>query len=209
MFTGIITKLGTISAIESRTGDQQITVAADYSDIKLGDSIAVNGVCLTVIDFNAKQFTVDVSKETLRCSALNQLNINDKVNLEQSIKASDRLDGHWVTGHVDATSQIISIKQAGQSHELNCQIPTGLAKYIAGKGSVTLDGISLTVNQVTHTSFTVNIIPHTWQATTLHTKKTGDHLNLEVDIVARYIERLAQYQQTGISKDYLTQKGFA
>jgi riboflavin synthase len=192
MFTGIITDTATLSKKESVGQDLRLSIRADFNDIVLGESIAINGVCLTVTKWQHNEFSVDVSQETLRCSALKKLNVNDAVNLERSVKASDRLGGHWVSGHVDGLSRINEIRMLGQSRLLRLSMPKELAGLIAAKGSVTLEGISLTVNTVSHSEFTVNIIPHTWEHTTLKNKRVGDELNLEVDVLARYVQRLLQ-----------------
>ncbi|MGA2655702.1 MAG: riboflavin synthase [Gammaproteobacteria bacterium] len=190
MFTGIITHLGKITRKEHLGADLRLTIAADFQDIELGESIAINGVCLTVTKWNKNEFCADVSQETIRCTALKKLNVNDKVNLERSIKASDRLGGHWVSGHVDGLSRILEIRMQGQSRFIRMSMPQDLSRLIAAKGSVTLEGISLTVNTVTDSEFTINIIPHTWENTTLQDKHVGDELNLEVDVLARYVQRL-------------------
>ncbi len=195
MFTGIITHFGKISRKEHLGQDLRLVIRADFAEVELGESIAINGVCLTVTQWQNNEFSVDVSQETLRCSALKKINVNDKVNLERSVRASDRLGGHWVSGHVDGLSRILEIRMQGQSRLLRLSIPQGLAAYIAAKGSVTLEGISLTVNTVTHSEFTVNIIPHTWDQTTLHTKHVGDELNLEIDVLARYVQRLLNIKE--------------
>jgi riboflavin synthase len=199
MFTGIITSLGKISKKEHVGLDLRLVISADYPDIELGESIAINGVCLTVTKWHKNEFSVDVSQETLRCSALKKLAINDAVNLERSVKASDRLGGHWVSGHVDGLSRINEIRMQGQSRVLRLSMPKDLAGYIAAKGSVTLEGISLTVNTVGAHEFTVNIIPHTWQQTTLQHKHVNDELNLEIDVLARYVQRLLQIEHKATS----------
>lgn len=196
MFTGITT-LGQIIKKEHVGQDLQLTIASDFNDIQLGESIAVNGVCLTVTQWHQGTFTVHLSQETLRVSNFKKIQQQDKVNLEQSIKMGDRLDGHWVLGHVDAITKINALTKQGRSHVLRMSIPQAYAPFIAAKGSVTLDGISLTVNSVSHTEFTVNIIPHTWQVTALQHKRVGDELNLEVDILARYMQRLLQTSAVG------------
>lgn len=194
MFTGIITHLGKVTKKEPVGLDLRLSIHADFTDVELGESIAINGVCLTVTKWQQQEFSVDISQETLRCSALKKLTVNDNVNLERSVRASDRLGGHWVSGHVDGLSRINEIRIQGQSRVLRLRMPKELAGYIAAKGSITLEGISLTVNTVTHNEFTVNIIPHTWQQTTLHHKHVGDELNLEIDVLARYVQRLLQVE---------------
>jgi riboflavin synthase len=194
MFTGIITHLGKITRKEHVGADLRLNINADFNDVELGESIAINGVCLTVTKWQNNEFSVDISQETLRCSALKKLNVNDTVNLERSVKASDRLGGHWVSGHVDGLSRILEIRMQGQSRMLRMSMPKDLSSLIAAKGSVTLEGISLTVNTVTNSEFTINIIPHTWQHTTLQHKHVGDELNLEVDVLARYVQRILKHE---------------
>ena len=191
MFTGIISDIGTI--VEARqTGDLRLSVACGFTpeSIKLGDSIACNGVCLTVIEILPAGFAVELSAETVARTAAGSWQVGNKLNLERSIKMGDSLDGHIVSGHVDGVSTIQNIEKSGDSHILTISAPPELSRFIAQKGSVTLDGISLTVNHVENTVFTVNIIPHTWQQTTLNNKKAGDQLNLEIDMLARYVARI-------------------
>jgi riboflavin synthase len=202
MFTGIISDIGTIIKAEQK-GDLRLTIACNFvlESIRLGDSIACNGVCLTVVECGvwnvecgnkkfASFFTVEISSETAFRSAGGMWQAGRNVNLERSLKLGDTLDGHMVSGHVDGTATIISIKPAGDSHILTLSVSGELSRFIAQKGSVTLDGVSLTVNNVVDTGFSVNIIPHTWKNTTLGERKTGDNLNLEIDIIARYVARL-------------------
>jgi riboflavin synthase len=191
MFTGIISDIGTITKAQQK-GDLRLEIACSFAakSIRLGDSIACNGVCLTVVEIINNGFAVELSAETISCTAANQWQVDKRVNLERSLKIGDSLDGHLVSGHVDGVASIQNIKKSGDSHILTITAPTELFGFIAQKGSVTLDGISLTVNNVENTSFSVNIIPHTWQNTTLSERKTGDQLNLEIDIIARYVARL-------------------
>ncbi|MFO0389380.1 MAG: riboflavin synthase [Alphaproteobacteria bacterium] len=189
MFTGIITHTGTITDI-AKHGDVRIAIACPFADdLSIGDSVAVNGCCLTVVEKVAGGFTADISQETLSCTAP-RWNKGDLVNLERSLKLGDRLDGHLVTGHVDSVAAIASMIESGGSQILTLEVPAAFSRFIAAKGSVTLDGISLTVNKVESNRLWVNIIPHTWQHTTLKHRKIGDTLNLEIDIMARYAERL-------------------
>jgi riboflavin synthase len=201
MFTGIISDIGTIIKAEQK-GDLRLTIACNFASesIRLGDSIACNGVCLTVVECGmcsvecgnkfASFFAVELSAETTSRSAQGMWQERKNVNLERSLKLGDTLDGHMVSGHVDGTATIISIKPSGDSHILTLSPSGGLSRFIAQKGSVTLDGVSLTVNNIEDTGFSVNIIPHTWKNTTLGERKTGDNLNLEIDIIARYVARL-------------------
>jgi len=192
MFSGIIADTGTITRSEDRDGGLRLTVstqALGMDDVQLGDSIAVNGVCLTVIEKTDTAFTVDVSRETLNCTVgLEQQGVN--VNLEKALRLSDRLGGHLVSGHVDGVGEVVSFDDLGESWKLAVRAPQALAKYIAVKGSVTINGVSLTVNEVQDTEFSVNLIPHTLAETTLDELKTGTRVNLEIDLVARYVERM-------------------
>lgn len=191
MFTGIIRHIGRIEAVEKQ-GDLRITVASSLQEdaLRVGDSIACNGCCLTVIAKNKGNFEATLSAETLHRTAPGQWEKGRRVNLETSLKLGDSLDGHLVAGHVDGVVKVIEVTNSGDSHIMALEAPPELARFIAEKGSVTLDGVSLTVNQVEGGRFWVNIIPHTWQATTLSERKQGDALNLEVDLIARYAARL-------------------
>lgn len=192
MFTGIVEAVGEIKQIDSLEGGISLSIAPgmlDLSDVKTGDSIAVNGVCLTVTDVANDMFWVDVSRETLECTE--GLDKPDgQVNLEKALLLSDRLDGHLVSGHVDATGEVIKLQLAGESYLLVIRTPDALLKYIARKGSITVNGVSLTVNRIAGDELEVNLIPHTLVATTLKELKTGTKVNLEVDMLARYVERL-------------------
>ncbi len=191
MFTGIIAAIGKISRVEPAKGGLRLAVDTGklgLSDLKVGDSIAVNGACLTVVKRGKKSFGVDVSRETLRCTA--GLDRAGEVNLEKALALSDRLDGHLVLGHVDGVGKVTGFEPAGASRVLRVRAPAGLARYIARKGSIAVDGVSLTVNAVRGTEFEVNLIPHTLAVTTLKHLRKGDVVNLEVDPLARYAERL-------------------
>jgi riboflavin synthase len=192
MFSGIVEKIGTIKNIESSQSGLRLSIAADtaawFADVKIGDSIAVNGVCLTVVKLQANQFSVDVSDETLSCVA--ELKQNAAVNLEKALRVSDRLGGHLVAGHVDGVGQVTTYKQQGDCILLGIKVPAALTKYIAPKGSITVNGVSLTVNHVADAAFEVNLIPHTLSATNLQHLKLNDQVNLEIDIIARYVEKI-------------------
>ena len=191
MFTGIITAVGKISRIESGKGGLGLAIDAHQlglSDVKVGDSIAVNGVCLTVVKRGGKSFGVDVSRETLRCTA--GLDKSGEVNLEKALRLSDRLDGHLVLGHVDGVGKVVRFEALGKNRLLRVRAPAGLARYIARKGSIAVHGVSLTVNAVRGAEFEINLIPHTLAVTTLKGLRTGDRVNLEMDPLARYAERL-------------------
>lgn len=190
MFSGIISSIGTITSAVQK-GDLRITIACDFSDLTLGESVACNGACLTVVEMTKNSFTAELSAETLSCTAP-RWNVSDKVNLERSLKLGDMLSGHLVTGHVDGLATIRDITKNGDSHIVKTEALATLARYVAAKGSVTLDGVSLTVNKVDGAFFWVNIIPHTWAHTTLGQRNIGDALNMEIDLIARYVERLMQ-----------------
>ena len=197
MFTGIITDIGTISAIEER-GDLRVTVQTGYdmAGIAIGASVANSGVCLTVVSKAANSISFDVSAETLRCTASGMWSQGARLNLERALKVGDELGGHIVTGHVDAVGQIASITAEGDSKRFTFQMPASVAPYVAPKGSICLNGASLTVNEVSDDDlghwFTVNIIPHTAEWTTFGTAKVGDEVNIEIDVLARYLFRMNQ-----------------
>ncbi len=193
MFTGIVLAKGFISRVEKRGGDVRLRVEAgdlDMSDVALGDSVCVSGVCLTAIDPDTKGFFADVSIETLSRTTLGSIAAGSAVNLEKSLRLSDRLGGHLVSGHVDAIGRVESVAPDARSQRWRFGIPAHLAKYVAAKGSVCIDGVSLTVNDVDANTFGVNLIPHTIAVTTFADKKIGDAVNIEVDLIARYVERL-------------------
>lgn len=197
MFTGIITHIGTVRRIET-AGDTRMTVSAgfDMESVALGASIACSGCCLTVVDKGQDWFAADVSAETLSKTNLSSWVEGTRINLERALKVGDELGGHIVSGHVDGLAEIVSIRPEGDSHRLTLRPSTGLAAFVAQKGSVALDGISLTVNEVSADTFGVNIIAHTWNETTLRDRKPGDQLNMEVDMLARYVARLIDVRET-------------
>ena len=192
MFSGIIADVGMITRAEDREGGLRLTVAAevlDMKDVQIGDSIAVNGVCLTAVKIDGHTFVADVSKETLNCTAGLERQGNH-VNLEKALRLSDRLGGHLVSGHVDGVGEVVAFNDIGESWRLVVRSPHALAKYIAAKGSVAINGVSLTVNRVAGDEFEMNLIPHTLDATTLNELKAGSKVNLEIDLIARYVERM-------------------
>ena len=192
MFSGIVADAGLIKKVADREGGLRLTIATELlgmDDVKLGDSIAVNGVCLTVIAKDGNDFTVDVSRETLNCTT--GLEVQGKhVNLEKALRLSDRLGGHLVSGHVDGVGEVVAFNDIGESWRLVVKAPSALAKYIAVKGSITINGVSLTVNHVAGDAFEVNLIPHTLEVTTLDELAKGTRVNLEIDLIARYVERM-------------------
>ena len=191
MFSGIIAAVGRITAITPREVGCRLTVDAgrlDLGDVELGDSIAHNGVCLTVVAKEGNHFMVDVSPETLACTV--GLGATGPVNLEKALRLADRLGGHLVSGHVDGVGDVLRFDPIGDNRLLEIRAPRELAKYIARKGSVTVNGTSLTTNEVRGTDFTINLIPHTLENTTLNALQAGSQVNLEVDLIARYCERL-------------------
>jgi riboflavin synthase len=190
MFTGIITQIGTIASSHVQ-GDLRLRIAAHFADYRIGESIACNGACLTVVEAGDGYFDVELSQETLTRTAP-RWGVGARVNLERALKMGDALDGHMVTGHVDALAKLHRVEVVAGSHVLELEVEKDLSAYLAEKGSVTLDGVSLTVNKVEGARFWVNIIPHTWQATTLGERKAGDVLNCEIDIIARYVARMLQ-----------------
>ncbi|GAB2180006.1 riboflavin synthase [Denitratisoma sp. agr-D3] len=194
MFTGIVAATGKITHVQPLEKGVRLTIQAPalgLDDIGLGDSVAHNGVCLTVIEKAGDSYKVDVSKETLDCTVgLDGASNNAEVNLEKAMQLTDRLGGHLVSGHVDGVGEVLKFEKISESHELVIRAPKALAKYIARKGSVTVNGVSLTTNTVDGTDFSINLIPHTVQVTTLKYLKAGAGVNLEVDLIARYCERL-------------------
>jgi riboflavin synthase len=196
MFTGIITDIGTVVARETR-GDTHFRIRTSYdtASIAIGASIACAGVCLTVVQKGADWFAVDVSAETLSRSMLGSWKEGSAINLERSLKVGDELGGHIVSGHVDGVGEVVATRVEGESLRIDFRAPTALAGYIAEKGSVTIDGASLTVNGVDGAVFGVNLIPHTQQVTTLGKLKAGDRVNLEIDVLARYVARLQQWSK--------------
>ncbi len=190
MFAGIIEATGEISNVRPGGEGLRLTIGTslDLSDIKAGDSIAVDGICLTVIACSVNSFSADVSRETLSCTA--GFVERDKVNLEKALRVSDRINGHLVSGHVDGVGQVVKFERAGECYLLSIKAPRGLAKYIAHKGSIAVNGVSLAVNEARGSAFSVNLIPHTLEVTTMKYLKRGARVNLEVDMMARYAERL-------------------
>jgi riboflavin synthase len=214
MFTGIIEEIGKIKEIvnKGKTLELNISAAEITSKINNGDSIAVNGVCLTVTYFDKSGFRADVSPETYKITNLRYLKFNDSVNLETALTLSKPLGGHIVSGHVDKIAKILKIENITDFIKITVEIPAGLRKYMIQKGSIAVDGISLTINEVSDNSFNLMIIPHTLKNTTLLFKKVGDYVNLEVDIVGKYVENFLKFNENkgagGITEDFLRKHGF-
>jgi riboflavin synthase len=216
MFTGIVQAVGKILVTEKKGGDIRLRVEAgtlDMVNITTGDSIAVSGVCLTLVEFSSTTFSADVSNETLSRTTLGRLRPGDAVNLEKALTLSTPLGGHLVSGHVDGVASVISIENDGRSMQIWFEAPAGLARYIAEKGSIGVDGVSLTVNAVSGARFGVNLVPHTLTGTTLGNLSAGAPVNLEVDMLARYLERLMLGENAGrsgssVTREFLVRNGF-
>ncbi|MBW3137936.1 riboflavin synthase [Ferrimonas balearica] len=215
MFTGIIEAVGTLRKLEPRGGDLRLTVATGklpMEDVQLGDSIATNGVCLTVVEKGAEHYVADVSAETLALTNFPHYAVGQKVNLERAVTPSTRLGGHLVSGHVDGSAEVVARENRARAIEFWLQAPAELARYLPHKGSVTIDGVSLTLNEVDGARFRLTIVPHTAQETTLLDLQVGDRVNLEVDLLARYLERLMQPAPTqtdsGLTLEMLARAGF-
>ena len=217
MFTGIVEAVGAIAGLESKGSDLRVTITTgklDLADVKLGDSIAVNGICLTAVSLPGSGFVADVSAETLHRSTFSGLRQGTPVNLEKALTPTTRLGGHLVSGHVDGIGEVIERRNEGRSVRFRIKAPDELARYIATKGSITVDGISLTVNGVDGAVFELNLVPHTLQETTMQAFVAGQRVNLEVDLIARYLERLllgeaaAKPINGGISEAFLAEHGF-
>lgn len=219
MFTGIIEAVGHIQSMQPRGGDVRLYVKTgklSLDDVKLGDSIAVNGVCLTAVELPGDGFWADVSQETIRRTALSRLKEGGKVNLELALTPSTRLGGHLVSGHVDGVGKVLSMKEDARSWHFRIEAPANLARYIAEKGSITVDGTSLTVNSVDGAVFDLNIVPHTMQETVMGGYQVGSPVNLEVDLIARYLERLLLGDKAAepgagsstLSMSFLAENGF-
>lgn len=192
MFTGIVEGIAVVKDIRKRSKEAVLTFKSPKVDLNgmiLGDSIAINGICLTVVSFKGNTFSVEASQETLSKTNLNKMIKGSMVNIERSLRVGDRLGGHFVTGHVDGTGKIMSVAPAGDSREVWINVPDNLIRYIVEKGSVAVDGVSLTVNRVNSDSFSVNIIPYTQDVTILQKSKTGDVVNIECDIIGKYVEK--------------------
>jgi len=215
MFTGIVETIGKVTASQPTSGDVRITVSAPaFADreVALGDSIAINGVCLTVVEQQADQFGFDVSVESINHTLIGEWQAGTRVNLEMALLPTTRLGGHLVSGHVDGLARLITLQEDARSWRMVFEAPDNLKRYIAKKGSITINGTSLTVNSVDNNLFNINVIPHTFDVTTLGELKSGDQVHIEVDLVARYLERLLSEQtsvDSNISQSFLAEHGFS
>ncbi len=214
MFTGLIEAVGKVATIERHGASARLVVEAPFpaEEVSLGDSIAVNGVCLTVVEKGGGVFAFDVSPETIDRSSFRRLGRGSRVNLERALRLSDRLGGHIVTGHVDCIAAVTERRETSGNIVFAFRVPAESGRYLVAKGSVAIDGISLTVNSVTADGFTVNVIPHTAAQTTLQEKRAGDEVNIETDIIGKYVERLLSGQANGegrgVTLDLLAKNGF-
>lgn len=218
MFTGLIQALGTVRGLQKKGDSARLQVASPLvgEDLQLGESIAVNGACLTVVDWNTDSFSVDVSPETLQRTTLGRLSINAQVNLERALRLSDRLGGHLVSGHVDCIGTVRRRYRDQNAVRFEISVPRESQRYLVAKGSVAVDGISLTVNQVDNEGFSVAVIPHSLEMTTLQNCREGGQVNIETDLLGRYVERLlgwnvreeSEQEQRGLDLDFLAKNGF-
>ncbi len=213
MFTGIIQSIGKISAIKTGSLDSRLTVNVGnmlFTDVEMGESISINGACMTVVEFDLSSFSADVSRESLALTTLGRLKAGSVVNLERAMQLSDRLGGHLVSGHIDGLGQVTQCVAEGKSTRYVIRVPDELAKYIAHKGSVCVDGVSLTVNEVNGSEFSLQIIPHTQQETIFSEYLLGSEVNIEVDIIARYLERLLDKSDkpSGLTMEQIVKAGF-
>jgi len=211
MFTGIVAAIGKIEKVLEQGGDMRLQVACadlDLADVSLGDSIAINGVCLTVVAITSSSVSFDVSRESLSRTSLASVQADLEVNLEKALAVGDRLGGHFVSGHVDAVAECVARQDAARSVQFRFAVPDGLERYIAEKGSICIDGTSLTVNNAADNWFEINVIPHTLQETIIKSYRVGSKVNIEVDLIARYLERLLPNSTTGITQETLLKHGF-
>ncbi|MFM2222552.1 MAG: hypothetical protein RLZZ78_809 [Armatimonadota bacterium] len=215
MFTGIVETTGKVTRIDRLSESVRLSIAAGRvsEDVALGDSIAVNGVCLTVVSIDAPELVFDAVYETLRRTTLGSLAVGDVVNLERAMVANGRFGGHIVQGHVDGVGRIASMRPVGNAWQVHVDVDSNLMRYIVEKGSICIDGISLTVADAGRSSFSVSVIPHTWENTTLSARRAGDALNIECDIIGKYVERLMGFSTSAnaapVSMDMLVRTGFA
>lgn len=211
MFTGIVEAIGSITSLQKKGGDYQVTVNSgdlDLSDVKLGDSIATSGVCLTVVELSSNGYVADVSNETINHTGFAHYKSGQLVNLEKAMLPTTRFGGHMVSGHVDTVAKLTRVVNNGRAIDLWFDLPSDIAKYVVKKGSITIDGVSLTVNDVEAQKFKLTIVPHTSEQTTLEKLTVGTAVNVEVDIIARYVERLVSKSDDGVTMGLLAKSGF-
>jgi riboflavin synthase len=214
MFTGLVEGTGKLVKTEPRGKDMRLSIEASFEleGLEIGESVAVDGVCLTVVSWEGRTFTVDVSQETLSRTIIEQRRPGDEVNLERALRLGDRLGGHLVNGHVDSRARVISRKKRGDSLVFEFEVGPGLARYFIEKGSVAVNGISLTINRCDERSFEVNIVPHTARWTNIKNLKEGDEVNIEVDVIGKYVEKFVRIMEKntsdGVDADFLAEHGF-
>ncbi len=216
MFTGIIEGLGTLAAIKTHGNGRRLVIESDFdlNEVRIGDSIAVNGACLTAVTINGRRFEVDVSPESLATTTFNEARTGERLNLERALRLSDRLDGHLVSGHVDGIGVIQSRERLDNALLIRVAVPTELSRYMIHKGSVALDGVSLTINRCDETGLDVTIIPHTAQWTTIGFKPVGSRINIETDMIAKYVERFTtaargtEKPASAVDREFLIKTGF-
>jgi riboflavin synthase len=214
MFTGLIEDIGTVTAmtVSGKAGKLVVETSLPVSEIALGDSVAVNGICLTVVSRGSKTLEFDVSPETIERSGLQRLKPGGRVNLERALRLGDRLGGHIVSGHIDCVAEVVERRETSGNTVISFRVAAEQNRYLVAKGSVTIDGVSLTVNTVSASGFSVNIIPHTGAKTTITALRVGDHVNIETDLLAKYVERLLRRDgsddPSGVSLEMLAKAGF-
>lgn len=211
MFTGLIEEVGRVKSINTFGGGIRLTIEAKVilADLKLGDSININGACQTVVSFNEKSFTVEAVEETLRKTNLGLLKTDNKVNLESSLTLNKKLGGHFVLGHVDTTGKITAIERLSSSMLMSISYPAKFSNYIINVGAITVNGISLTIARFSKTTFTVSVIPHTWQETNLQYSKIGDEVNIEFDVLGKYVAKILGKDESDITDDWLKKLGYS
>ncbi len=211
MFTGIVERTGKVCSVTSSGGTARIVIEAEnfFDDLSLGDSVAIDGVCLTIVEMTAKSAAFDVSKETITCSIMGGYKAGSAVNMEKALRLSDRLGGHLVQGHVDGIGKFTGQKEMGEYIDMTFEVPDTISRYIVGKGSITINGISLTAARLEGNRITIAVIPHTLRITSLAGLKPGGEVNLEADLIAKYVEKLLLSNEgDGVTRELLEKKGF-
>lgn len=212
MFTGLIEEIGTIEQIQKHRGALRFTISAKevVKELAIDDSVALNGVCLTVVEFSKSNFQVEAVEETLNKTTFSSLKNGNQINLERSLRFSDRMGGHFVQGHVDAVGEVTAVQKQEGGILLSLKLPAHLLKYVISEGSITIDGVSLTIARLKENEITISLIPHTLEKTTLANLKVGDNVNIEVDLIGKYVERiLTRPNQSKISEEWLQEMGYA